>query len=256
MPVSAPSIMKYEPDSPYVFEYDSIRDKGRIWYNDIVTIVNWAKEQNIDAEAIQGNDALKRARHIETIAVFFRTNNEVYRGYSKIKKIVPNDVRIRIQGESLGEIWREREIYYLVDTLNHYANQKIDLRNNKTVNGIKEFLKKKMSDSPSWDAYTLDIAYTLTLNYMDSIRSDNASHTWKELADYIMDIASRDDAGQVYKIYDNYRAQRILQETPLTIVLTTMHKVKGLEFDVVITTPSFANLPLRPHREYEDGQTD
>ena len=255
MPVSAPSIMKYEPDSPYVYEYDSNRDKGRIWYNDIVSIVNWAKEQNIDAEAIQGNDALKRARHIETIAVFFRTNNEVYRGYSKIKKIVPNDIRIRIQGESLGELWREREIYYLIDTLNHYANQKIDLRNNKTANGIKEFLKKKMSDSSSWDAYTLDIAYTLVLNYMDSIRSDNASHTWKELADYIMDIASRDDAGQVYKIYDNYRTQRILQETPLTIVLTTMHKVKGLEFDVVITTPSFANLPLRPHREYEEGQT-
>ena len=254
MPVSAPSIMKYEPDSPYVYEYDSNRDKGRIWYNDIVSIVNWAKEQNTDAEAIQGNDALKRARHIETIAVFFRTNNEVYRGYSKIKKIVPNDIRIRIQGESLGELWREREIYYLIDTLNHYANQKIDLRNNKTANGIKEFLKKKMTDSPLWDAYTLDIAYTLTLNYMDSIRSDNASHTWKELADYIMDIASRDDAGQVYKIYDNYRTQRILQETPLTIVLTTMHKVKGLEFDVVITTPSFANLPLRPHREYEEGQ--
>lgn len=255
MPVSAPSIMKYEPDSPYVYEYDSNRDKGRIWYNDIVSIVNWAKEQNIDAEAIQGNDALKRARHIETIAVFFRTNNEVYRGYSKIKTLVPNDIRIRIQGESLGELWREREIYYLIDTLNHYANQKIDLRNNKTANGIKEFLKKKMSDSSSWDAYTLDIAYTLVLNYMDSIRSDNASHTWKELADYIMDIASRDDAGQVYKIYDNYRTQRILQETPLTIVLTTMHKVKGLEFDVVITTPSFANLPLRPHREYEEGQT-
>ena len=255
MPVSAPSIMKYEPDSPYVYEYDNNRDKGRIWYNDIVSIVNWAKDQNVEAEAIQGNDALKRSRHIETIAVFFRTNNEVYRGYSKIKQIVPNDVRIRIQGESLGELWREREIYYLIDTLNHYANQKIDLRNNKTANGIKEFLRKKMSDSPSWDAYTLDIAYTLTLNYMDSIRSDNASHTWKELADYIMDIASRDDAGQVYKIYDNYRAQRILQDTPLTIVLTTMHKVKGLEFDVVITTPSFANLPLRPHRDYEEGQT-
>ena len=255
MPVSAPSIMKYEPDSLYVYEYDNIRDKGHIWYNDIVSIVNWAKEQNAESEVIQGDNAFKRLRHIETIAVFFRTNNEVYRGYSKIKEIVPNDVRIRIQGESLGELWREREIYYLIDTLNRYANQKIDLRNNKTANGIKEFLKKKMSISPSWDAYTLDVAYTLTLNYMDSIRSDNASHTWKELADYIMDVAIRDDADQIYKIYDNYRAQRIFRETPLTIVLTTMHKVKGLEFDVVITTPSFANLPLRPHREYEEGQT-
>jgi len=256
MPVSAPSIMKYEPSSPYVFEYDSIRDNGHIWYNDVVSIVNWAKEQNVKAEAVQDNDAYKRIMlHIDTIAVFFRTNNEVYRGYSKIKSIVPNDVRIRIQGENLGEFWREREMYYLIDTLNSHPNQKIVLRNNKTANGIKEFLKKKMDDSPSWDAYTIDIAYTLVLNYMDSIRSDYATHTWKDLADYIMDIVSRDDAGQVYKIYDNYRTLRIIQETPLTIVLTTMHKVKGLEFDVVITTPSFANLPLRPHREYKDGET-
>ena len=254
MPVSSQSIMKYEPTEPYVEEYDSIKDKGHVWFNDIIKVVNWAKSQNVDAEGIHDNDVLKKMRHIDTIAVFFRTNNEVYRGYSKIKTSLPKDVRIRIQGESLGEFWREREIYYLVDTLNRYANQKIDMRNNKTANGIKEFLKKKMHDSPSWDSYTLDIAYTLVLNYMDSIRSDYDSHTWKDLADYIIDIASRDDAGQVYKIYENYRKQRILQETPLTVVLTTMHKVKGLEFDVVITTPSFAGLPLRPHREYEKGE--
>lgn len=254
MPVSAPSIMKYEPQKPYVEEFDNTKDKEHVWYNDIHSIINWALEQNLEAEKIIDNDGLKKIRHIDTIAVFFRTNNEVYRGYSKVKDSLPKDVRIRIQGESLGEFWREREIYYLIDTLNRYATQKIDLHNNKTANGIKEFLKKKMTNSPSWDAYTLDIAYTLVLNYMDSIRSDYVSHTWKDLADYIMDIASRDDAGQVYKIYDNYQTQRILQETPLTIVLTTMHKVKGLEFDVVITTPSFANLPLRPHREYEDGE--
>lgn len=255
MPVSSQSIMKYEPTEPYVEEYDSIKDKGHVWFNDIIKVVNWAKSQNVDAEEIHDNDVLKKMRHIDTIAVFFRTNNEVYRGYSKIKTSLPKDVRIRIQGESLGEFWREREIYYLVDTLNRYANQKIDMRNNKTANGIKEFLKKKMHDSPSWDSYSLDIAYTLVLNYMDSIRSDYDSHTWKDLADYIIDIASRDDAGQVYKIYKNYRKQRILQETPLTVVLTTMHKVKGLEFDVVITTPSFAGLPLRPHREYEKGES-
>lgn len=254
MPVSSQSIMKYEPSKPYVEEYDSIKDKGRVWFNDIIKVVNWAKSQNVDAEEIHDNDILKKMRQIDTIAVFFRTNNEVYRGYSKIKTSLPKDVRIRIQGESLGEFWREREIYYLVDTLNRYANQKIDMRNNKTANGIKEFLKKKMHDSPSWDSYTLDIAYTLVLNYMDSIRSDYDTHTWKDMADYIIDIASRDDAGQVYKIYENYRKQRILQETPLTVVLTTMHKVKGLEFDVVITTPSFAGLPLRPHREYEKGE--
>lgn len=254
MPVSAPSIMKYEPKETYVEEYDNVKDKGRIWYKDIASIVNWAKEQNIEAEKIQDNEEKKRIRHIDTIAVFFRTNNEVYRGYSRIKAILSNDVRIRIQGESIGELWREREIYYLINTLNQHANQPIVLHNNKTANGIKEFLKNKMQASPSWDSYTLDIAYTLVLNFMDSIRSDYAAHTWKDLADYIKDVASRDDAGQVYKIYDNYRSSRIMQESPLTVVLTTMHKVKGLEFDVVVTTPSFANMPLRPHREYKEGE--
>jgi len=254
MPISAPSIMQYEPSEAYVFEYDSNRDKGHIWYNDIISIVNWAKEQNLEAETIQDNDALKRIRHIDTIAVFFRTNNEVYRGYSRIKNKIPNDVQIRIQGESIGELWREREIYFLINYLNENANRKVDNKNRNTANEIKKKLEQKKTTSPSWDKYTLDVAYTLVLNYMDSIRSDYASHTWKEIADYIMDITSRDDAGQVYKIYDNYKTQLIHQKTPLTIVLTTMHKVKGLEFDVVITTPSFANLPLRPHREYKDGE--
>ncbi len=254
MPVSAPSIMKYEPNEPYVQEFDSINNSARIWYNDIKPIVGWAKKQNLEADAIQDNDALKKIRHIDTIAVFFRTNNEVYRGYSKIKSSLPNDVRIRIQGESLGEFWREREIYYLIDYLTQNANKKIELRNNETANFIKAFMEKKMSDSPTWDAYTLDLAYTLVLNYLDSIRSDYSSHIYEDLADYIMDIAGRDDAGQVYKIYDNYRSQRILNKTPLTVVLTTMHKVKGLEFDVVITTPSYASLPLTPHHEYGLGE--
>lgn len=255
MPKSAPSIMKYEPQEPYVEEYDKSRDKEHVWFNDIISIVDWAKKQNLEAEKIRDNEELRRIRHIDTIAVFFRTNNEVYRGYSRIKGALPQDVRIRIQGESIGELWREREVYYLIDYLNNNANQKIDLHNKKTANEIKEVLTKKMSDSPSWDAYTMDIAYTLALNYIDYIRSDYASHTCQEMAEYIKDIASRDDAGQVYKIYENYSTERILQDSPLTIVLTTMHKVKGLEFDVVITTPSFANMPLHPHKKvYAEGE--
>ena len=75
------------------------------------------------------------------------------------------------------------------------------------------------------------------------------------MVEYIKEIASKDDGGQVYKIYDNYRTERILQGDMLTLVLTTMHKVKGLEFDVVLITPSFSNLPLVPHRTYDEGES-
>ncbi len=250
VPKSASSIMVYEPHEQYVYEYT---DKQ--WFKELPSVVAWAQEQNKFAAGIDNNDRLRNLRHIGTIAIFFRSNNEVYRGYSKIKNQMPENVRIRIQGESLCELWREREVYYLINTLMKYKNQLINLHNNKTVNGIRGFIKKKMEESPNWDAFMLDVTYTLVLNYIDSIRADYQSHTWKDMADYIKDVASKDDGGQVYKIYDNYRKERILQEDKLTIVLTTIHKVKGLEFDVVITTPSFSNLPLVFHREYEGGTT-
>lgn len=248
VPKSASSIMEYEPKEQYVYEYT---DKQ--WFKELPNVVAWAQEQNYFAANIDDNDRLRNLRHISTIAIFFRSNNEVYRGYSKIKNQMSENVRIRIQGESLCELWREREVYYLISTLMKYKDQLVNLHNNKTVNGIREFIKKKMDASPNWDAFMLDITYTLVLNYIDSIRADNQSHTWKDMADYIKDVASRDDGGQVYKIYDNYRNERILQDEKLTIVLTTMHKVKGLEFDIVITTPSFSNLPLVSHREYKEN---
>lgn len=248
VPKSVESLMKYEPDTPYIFEIDNTKERGRQWYNEISSIIDWAINENTIAATIEDKE-LQRHRHIDTIAIFFRTNNEVYRGYSRIKNCLPTGVRVRIQGESIGEFWRAREIFYLIETLLKHPEQKIVLRNDKTVRGIKEYLSKKMNESTNWDSFLLDIAYCLVLNYVDSIRSDYETHTWKDLADYIMDLANKDDAGQVYKIYESYRSERILQEQVLNIVLTTMHKVKGLEFDVVVTTPSFSGLPLRPHRE-------
>lgn len=248
VPKSASSIMEYEPHEQYVYEYT---DKQ--WFKELPSVVAWAQEQNKFATSIDDNEHLRSLRHIGTIAIFFRSNNEVYRGYSKIKNLMPKNVRIRIQGESLCELWREREVYYLISTLMKHKDQLVNLHNNKTINGIRDFIKKKMEESPNWDAFMLDVTYTLVLNYIDSIRADYQSHTWKNMADYIKDVASKDDGGQVYKIYDNYRNERILQDDKLTIVLTTMHKVKGLEFDIVITTPSFSNLPLVFHREYEEN---
>lgn len=247
VPISAASIMDYEPQDQYVYEYTDKR-----WFEELPNVITWAKQQNKSAANIYDNDYLRSLRHINTIAIFFRSNNEVYRGYSKIKNKLPENVRIRIQGESLCELWREREVYYLISTLMKHKDQLVNLRNSKTANGIRNFIKKKMEESPNWDAFILDVTYTLVLNYIDSISTDTQSHTWKDIADYIKDVASRDDGGQVYKIYENYHNERILQDNKLTIILTTMHKVKGLEFDIVITTPSFSNLPLVFHREYKE----
>lgn len=249
LPKTAPSLMEHEPIDDYALFTDNVQNTSRVWFKDLSQLIEWAQKENIVAEKT-GKDYMK----IQTIAVFFRTNNEVYRGYSRIKSIIPKDVRIRIQGASTYELWREREIYDLVHTLNQYPNEPIDLSVEGTASRIKSYLEKKIQDNPTWDDYLMDIAYTLVLNYVEVIRSDAQSHTWSDMATYIKDVAGRDDGGQVYKIYDQYKEQRIWQKDTLTIVLTTMHKVKGLEFDAVVVTPSFANLPLKPHRDYEEGE--
>lgn len=249
MPTSADSIMAHKPNSEYSILTNCSQNQSDLWINDILQYIT--KIQQSDHNPIDDYAVIKN------IAVFFRTNNEVYRGYSKIKQLLPPNVRIRIQGASCCELWREREIYDLVNTLMAHPDVQIELRDveNNTANGIKHYLENKMSQNSSWDNYYLDLAYALVLNYTDSIRTDDIQHTWAEMAEYIKEIAGMDDGGQVYKIYDQYKEKRILKEDPLTLILTTMHKVKGLEFDAVFITPSNTNLPLKPHKLYKVGET-
>jgi ATP-dependent DNA helicase RecQ len=66
--------------------------------------------------------------------------------------------------------------------------------------------------------------------------------TFASLLKYIDDVTQKDD-GQLYKVYEKYKGiMNIGDETE--IVLSTMHKVKGLEFDCVIVTPSLSKMPL------------
>lgn len=250
LPHSAASLMEHEPTWEYVVYTDNVENPSKAWFKDIPDLVEWAKKENNIAAASDDEH-----RKINTIAVFFRTNNEVYRGYSKIKALVSEDVRIRIQGASNYELWREREIYNIVRYINSKPTKPIDLRAEGTASELNSYISQVKNDKTIWDSYLLDVAYTLVLNYLETIRSDQESHTWMDLATYIKDVAGRDDGGQVYKIYDQYKEQLKDKDDKLTIVLTTMHKVKGLEFDAVVITPSFANLPLKAHREYEEGYT-
>ena len=251
LPVSDKSLMEHEPSETYTFLTECNDESIECWKEDLLQYIENARHINSNIKT--NEDSQKR---IKDIAVFFRKNNEVYKGYSLIKPLIPEGVRIRIQGASNCELWREREVYYFVHILLSHPDTEIELRSveKNTAQGIKRFIQNKMNDSPTWDKFYLDLVYTMVLNYIDSIRTDDIPHTWSEMAEFIKDVAGNDDGGQVYKIYDQYKEERIIQDDPLTIILTTMHKVKGLEFDAVFITPSLANLPLKPHRVYNVGE--
>ena len=233
VPVPCKKNIENEPQSEYVYIYQDSRE----WSNDFGGYVQRLKEQGIT-----------------DLAVFFRTNNEVYHGYSLIKALNLPGIRIRIQGASVCELYRMREIYAVLTLLDKECNKKIKLENNQTEYELKEKIAYWMSQRPNWDSFYMDFAFVLILDYLDFASTDEELHTYGDMADSIRETLKEDNP-QLYKLYDDKRFQnrRILLDQQLNVVLTTMHKVKGLEFDAVIITPSVTSLPFNPTEDIDES---
>lgn len=246
LPKAADVIMKHEPTESYVHISDCDSDNSEEWITDL--------QQYIDKVRKTGATRQDSHNAIHTIAVFFRTNSEVYRCYAQLQKKLPDDVRLRVQGTSVCELWRAREIYHLIHLLESSSGKLCEIEGDKTATELRDIVEDLRKSYPTWDEFYIDIAYTLSLSYLDSIRASESPHTWQDMADYIRDISSQDDGG-VFKIYEDYKAQRLIKDDRLEVILTTMHKVKGLEFDAVFITPSSVGLPIIPHRsDYLEGE--
>lgn len=222
IPVPCKKNVQNEPQDQYVFIHKDSAD----WYSTFGTTIT----------------ALKN-RGINDVAVFFRTNNEVYHGYALIRSMDLPGIRLRIQGASVCELYRKREIYSVIHQLEIRPYNPIELDDNKTKNNIKKKITNWINKLPNWDSFYLDFAYTMVLDYIAYAQSDDIPHTYGDMAQFIKDSLSEDNP-QLYKLYDKYKDERILQGNQMNVVLTTMHKVKGLEFDAVILTPSVASLPF------------
>lgn len=229
LPRSAPQIMEKAPDGPCVEIIDNrIPDptKHNHWPRQFEAVVREARE-----------------RGYSEVAVFFRTNAEVFRGYSRLRDRDFGDAVIRIQGTA-GELWRTREVFSVIWYLKQNSMKSVDFEEERTRTDIRRAVEGIMREHPNWDRYYLDLAFTLVLDVLDELEGEVGDFTYADLADRVKETAQRDD-GQCHKIYARHKDGRIDQTARLNIVLTTMHKVKGLEFDSVVITPSFAPLPLQ-----------
>lgn len=225
VPVPCKKNIEKEPQTDYLYIYPN-----RDWAQDFGGYVQWLKEQSIS-----------------DLAVFFRTNNEVYHGYSLIKALNLPGIRIRIQGASACELFRMREFYAVLRLLEGNRHKILKLEDGKTENALKSTISSWIQKFPNWDSFYMDFAFVLILDYLDFAATDEESHTYGDMADSIRETLKEDNP-QLYKLYDDKRFadRRILVDQQMNVVLTTMHKVKGLEFDAVIITPSVSSLPFNP----------
>lgn len=233
VPVPCKKNIENEPKSQYVYIYQNSRE----WSNDFGGYVQWLKGQGVT-----------------DLAVFFRTNNEVYHGYSLIKALNLPGIRIRIQGASVCELYRMREIYAVLKLLDSNHNKRLKLEGNQTEFSLKKTISSWINKFPNWDSFYMDFAFVLILDYLDYASTDEESHTYGDMADGIRETLKENNP-QLYKLYDDKRFQnrRILLDQQLNVVLTTMHKVKGLEFDAVIITPSVTSLPFNPTENIDES---
>lgn len=220
-----------EPQIDYVHIYSS----NRSWSQDLAQQIKELKDHGVS-----------------DVAVFFRTNNEVYHGYSLIRRLNLPQVRIRIQGGSACELYRMREIYAVLWYLDDNRHKRLELKNHQSEDELKTEISRLIENCPEWDAFYLDFSFVLILDYLESANSSEESLTYGDMADSIRETLKEDNP-QLYKLYDNekYASKRILNDCQMNVVLTTMHKVKGLEFDAVIITPSEASLPFDPTKKID-----
>lgn len=213
------------PDENFVANYAQIIDRTQ-------QRVDWWDQISILMQERVGQRPYKQ------IAILFRTNNEVYRGFQKIKGLNLPNIRIRIQGSLPYEFTRIRECHAVILFLKSKIGQQIPLDFKQT---FRVFINDLINNNQNWNHFYIRVIHALVLEYLEE---QDESQVFDNLLEFITELTYKDD-GQLYKIYEKH-LDRISAATHETeIVLTTMHKVKGLEFDSVIIPPSFSNLPLK-----------
>jgi ATP-dependent DNA helicase RecQ len=177
------------------------------------------------------------------VALMFRSNIEVFSAHCQIQefiktqKIDPDKIRIRIQGEG-EDFTRIREIAWILEA---YKNAKEKIISYDFITKYKNYQSKLRIKFPNWDTYYFELFEYLLLEFQ---KQKEENSTYKDLLEFIEEVAQKDD-GQLSKIYYSHLKEENRSEQKIEIILTTMHKVKGLEFDAVIIPSSIANIELK-----------
>lgn len=218
------------PEEDFITNYAQIIDGTQHkvdWWNEI---------ENLCQEKVKRENETE-AKPYKQIAILFRTNNEVYRGFQKIKGLKLPHIRIRIQGSLPYEFTRIRECHAVL----LYLKSKGGLIPSNFKQTFYATINDLIYKNQNWNHFYMRVIHAIVLEYLDE---QDENQNFDDLLEFITELTHKDD-GQLYKLYEKHQHEVGDNTQETEIVLTTMHKVKGLEFDCVIIPPSFSNLPLK-----------
>jgi RecQ family ATP-dependent DNA helicase len=218
---------------PYVEIFDNTKTPNTVWVDSV---------NNLLAERLRNQNG--ELKPYKQIAILFRSNNEVYKGFQTLRNLNLANVRIRIQGGLQYEFTRLRECYEIIE----WIKAKNEINKRILAQEIRSKINELINQYPKWNHYYLKVMHSIVLDYFEQ---DDEKPSIDNLIEFITELSYKDD-GQLYKIYEKHLTAVAGDSDDTEIVLTTMHKVKGLEFDAVITVPSITSLENDDRRSFAD----
>ena len=177
------------------------------------------------------NERSPLGRSYRSVAILFRTNPEVYRWLNVIRRdLARRNVNVRVQGEA-ARLHSIREVAHHLDGLRDRLDDSI--RDGELTAFIDDTPQPKRA--LGW-ATSPVVTLRLLAHHFEATR--RGGETYGEFVEFVRE-AGRDDS-QIAKLVDLAGEQSGLGQE---VVLSTFHKVKGLEFDAVLIPPSSADLP-------------
>jgi superfamily I DNA/RNA helicase len=206
---------------------------------------NYCEVVNRREQKIDWRDKLKElledeyeiGKKYQQVAIMYRRNEEVFRAFNELQNLHLTGVRIRIQGASSSP-FRSREFFHFLHIFREKSKNRISISFISEFEIEKNYITTRYNN---WDAYLINLLHCILIEFLVE-KSDDS--TYQDLIDFIEDLTNRDE-GHYAKIFDKHINAIDKNAAVREIVITTMHKVKGIEFDAVIIPPSFSDFPIK-----------
>jgi ATP-dependent DNA helicase RecQ len=128
---------KYAGNESICEFYDFERDKTN-WKEKLIEYVNYTNE---------------KGRPYSSIAIMFRSNQEVYKAFNDIRKLNLSEIRIRIQGTK-GNLFSTREFHYFLEKIKINFDVPISLNYFEELKHEKNAL---LFENKNWDEYLVNV---------------------------------------------------------------------------------------------------
>ncbi|MBP8823043.1 MAG: UvrD-helicase domain-containing protein [Flavobacteriales bacterium] len=165
------------------------------------------------------------------VALLFRSNRELYMAYRAAKAHAEEyGYRLRIKGSGAVYVKR-REVAAVLDTIREcVANEQ----------NVDEQLNVLAMQFPQWDVDLVQEVHKAWRYYREMYPQATG---FNEFEDFLSDLTRRED-GQLEELLRKHFAGPPVKE----VVLSTMHKAKGLEYQCVLLPPGTTAAPMGNHQ--------